>query len=60
MTQVYLLPSSPGVNSLVQQLEEENQGLFEEMKSNVQRQQEADAKSAELLKIFDDVRTDET
>ena len=60
MTQVYLFPSSPGVNSLVQQLEEENQGLFEEMKSNVQRQQEADAKSAELLKIFDDVRTDET
>ncbi|KAH0836345.1 hypothetical protein J3R83DRAFT_7898 [Lanmaoa asiatica] len=36
-------------------LEEENQALFEQMKSNVQRQREAEAKTAELLKIFDDV-----
>ena len=28
------------------------------MKANVQRQREADAKTAELLKIFHDVRTD--
>ena len=27
------------------------------MNSNIQRQREADAKTAELLKIFDDVRT---
>lgn len=31
---------------------------FEQMKANVQRQREADAKTAELLKIFHDVRTD--
>ena len=61
MAQVHLFPSSPGVNSLVQQFGEENQGLFEEMKSNVQRQQEVDAKSAELLlRIFDNVRANET
>ncbi|KAF8557080.1 hypothetical protein OG21DRAFT_1482509 [Imleria badia] len=36
-------------------LEEENQASFEQMKSNVQRQREADAKTAELLEIFDEV-----
>ena len=41
----------------MQQLEEENLALFEQTKSNVQRQGEADAKSAELLETFDDVCT---
>ena len=32
--------------------------MYEQMKANVQRQREADAKTAELLKDFDAVRTD--
>ncbi|KAN0090666.1 hypothetical protein V8E55_004232 [Tylopilus felleus] len=52
----------PGLESEVeklkaasQSLEEENLALFEQIKSNVQRRREADAKSAMLLEAFDDV-----
>ncbi|KAI9573746.1 hypothetical protein HD554DRAFT_2251245 [Boletus coccyginus] len=43
------------LKATLQGLEEENQALYEQVKSNVHRQREADAKTAELLKIFDDV-----
>ncbi|KAN0088913.1 hypothetical protein V8E55_005970 [Tylopilus felleus] len=43
------------LKATLQSLEEENLALFEQTKSNVQRQGEADAKSAELLETFDDV-----
>lgn len=47
----------PCVSLPVEKLEEENLALYEQTVANVQRQREADAKTAELLKAFDDVRT---
>ncbi|KAG8214983.1 hypothetical protein J3R82DRAFT_8386 [Butyriboletus roseoflavus] len=43
------------LKATLQNLEDENQALFEQMKSSVQQQRETDAKTAELLKVLDDV-----
>ncbi|KAF9244651.1 hypothetical protein BU15DRAFT_41902 [Melanogaster broomeanus] len=43
------------LKATLKNIEEENVALFEQTKTNVQRQREADEKTAELLKILDDV-----
>ncbi|KAF8433250.1 hypothetical protein L210DRAFT_3486403 [Boletus edulis BED1] len=45
------------LRATLQSCEEENQAMFEQMKSNVRRREEADTKTTEMLKTLDDIHS---
>ncbi|KAG6374645.1 hypothetical protein JVT61DRAFT_4010 [Boletus reticuloceps] len=45
------------LRATLQNFEEENQAMFEQMKSNVRRREEADTKTTEMLKTLDDIHS---